>query len=1189
MSMDLDLPCDIRRPEARRSTSLRSLDMRERAESGSELASPTSQGRVRIHSDVKLSTQVSFHVIEKGTQPGDEVRAVGSHPALGSWDPLHGHRLVTDERIFPCWVSAEPVTIESASKVEYKYVITSSEGAVRSWEGREDNRSFTASGEELVLEDDNGLHRYKTGVLEDPSEEPFSPNYTCMDSPAAIDADTRLAYVRHLDPPDYTFEEHFSVYMVSLRLPVRVKRVVEGKNVKFEVDDTPPTDGRNFAFLPLMQELKKKMNRKVVCVGWPGINVSDKEKPALERVLKRYDCIPVFPPQVEFERFVHFCATFIWPVFHDVMHAFQTSNPRLFDESGWAAYQQINNFFANAVLPYTHESDIVWIHDYHLMMTPTFISKKFRLANIGFFLHTPWPSSDSFKSLPVREELLSGLLCADQIGFQFFPYARNFLVALKRIRGLDPTFRAGGFITVEYGGRDIMVKIAHFVYPYKQTLELLEDPRIAEKTAEVRKLFEGKTVFACMDREDGLSGLLPKFRAFKKFLAAFPEHQGKVVLVQYCSQYSDGSYEGSCNLLNPQTLRDQADAFIVEKEDGSLAIEQKEGHTPEVFLRLNVLSRLDRLALFRAANVLLDTSVKAGLNLMPFEFIAAHNDDTENHAVSIVSTFSGCSRVLRGANKVNPWNTGELVSACDRALKLSPAEKEDSWHQNIIYAAGACPMDWFEGFMMDLRRARKTESMLIQTIGFGAKIRHVCVDQSFSKLPFDEVVKAYKMSRNRVIFLDNEGTLAADKRKIFRNYGAPEGDVDTLKSRGSPPSPQILDCLQALCADPSNTVVILSGRNREMMEDWFGPIDNLGLAAERGFYYKLPVVTGQHWHCMVQEPDNTWKSYAFEIMRQFVKRTQGSFIENKGSALVWQYRAADQHFGSWQAKELSCHLKELLFGFDVDVNEGKGYVEVKLRGIDKGRAAQKVLHKVGSVFGDADFILCIGDDRSDEDMFEAINLLIEESEANDACSQLSTTDPDDSPESPRNQEPPKIGSGGTPSQDSLAGGSGSWGGSMTGLGLSLKRFSSGSGSKEGLSGSLSHALSGSMSGGLGGGLGRRNLRSASFTRGAPQGGSSFRDLAGLVGCGTIDEGGGIRPGRPRFYTCTVGQKPSAAKFYVDDVDEVSELLQCMREIAERRPSRNAALDANSRTWSGPYHSLVRGGKAPKANGRMPSF
>mmetsp|Transcript_73598 Transcript_73598/g.204527 ORF Transcript_73598/g.204527 Transcript_73598/m.204527 type:complete len:1125 (+) Transcript_73598:84-3458(+) len=1082
----------------------------------------TDQGQ-SVKKTERLDTKVYFHASYAEVSFGEVVVVVGDHEAIGAWDVSKGVTLTTNEDIFPCWISVEPISVELHAKVEYKYVVVSASGELRAWEEYTGNRQFVASGQEMTIEDDGGLYRQKTHNVEtdDDDEQPGAIMRTKTPMVQQMDKDQRLAFVRELESR-VTIDVNTTVFMVTLKLPIKVAKNEKGK---FEVVASGPSDGRNFAFVPLMQELRKKTRARVVLVGWPGIHPDPRDRPQIERLLQQHDCIPVFPPQQEFEKYLSFCTNFLWPVFHDVMHHFQTTNPRPFDEKGWAAYSHMNIFFANTVVPHTHDSDLIWVHDYHLLMMPTFISKRYHMANIGFFLHTPFPSSDSFKSLPVREELLSGMLCADQVGFQFFTYARNFLVSVKRIYGLDPTFRAGGFMGIEYNGRPVMIKVAHFVYPFKDTQVALRSDDVLRKTAEVRKLFEGKTVFACMDRCDGLSGLLPKFRAFKRFLKEHEQFRGKAVLVQYVFGSPSG-YMGEASLV--EALQSQADAFLVRKDDGSLHIERnskggggsEEPESLDIHLMFDKpeqpVQRTDRLALFKAADVLLDACVKDGLNLMPFEFITAHSDDEEQRSVVIVSEFSGCSRVLLGSLRINPWNASELVNACERALTMAPSERKERVESNTLYCSENSPMDWFEDFMADLRRARKKEGIRIENIGFGAKVRPVCVGQDFVKLPFGEVLRAYKQSKNRVFFLDNEGTLAADKRKVFRQYGVPTGHVDDLKSHGSAPNEQVIECLQTLCADNThNTVVILSGRNREMLEEWFSDVKRIGLAAERGFYYKLPLATDDQWHCMVQNPDYTWKSYAFEIMRQFVKRTQGSFIENKGSALVWQYRDADQHFGSWQAKELSSHLKELLFGFDVEIDNGKGYVEVKLRGIHKGVAVTKVLSKVAQIVGEVDFVLCLGDDRSDEAMFDALNQFVDPSEeGKDNASQLSTTDGDSDSTSDRvNDAPDKV--------SSLHGG-----------------FASMAGAKKGF-GKFSGSLSGDVSGGL-----------AGLASGADDSASS----------------GKLR----RFFACTVGRKPSSARFYVDDTDEVSELLMSLKSAAERRSTKASPQEflPSPHTWCG---------------------
>lgn len=1074
-----------------------------------------------LPSKAALKTRVYFHGCWDGTGFGETIRVVGSHPSLGDWNPAGALSLETNEDIFPCWISTDPIFVDLHAQVEYKYVLVGPEGQLIAWEDYTGNRRFVASGTEMTIEDDEGLYRQRTNQEEEEDEEDDEGMHMKVRTPAVnkMSKEQKLAFVKELEGR-VSIDSNDTIFMVAFQLPLKV---VRGKEGGWTVEGKAPMDGRNFAFLPLLQELRRKRNLRVVCIGWPGIHVeNDREQHEIECLLVQHDCIPVFPPRQEFENFISFCTTFLWPVFHDVMLFFQTANPRPFNEQGWAAYTFINNEYARAVVRHSHESDLIWIHDYHLLMTPTFISRKVIKANIGFYLHTPFPSSDSFKSLPVREELLSGMLCADQLGFQFFAYARSFLVSIKRIYGLDPTFRAGGFVGLEYNGRLIMIKVAHFPYPFRDTQQLVMGEGVTKKAVEVKALFPGKTVFASMDRCDNLSGLVPKFRAFKRFLREHPNYRGKAVLVQYCFESAAG-YEGTSTLL--ESLRSQADAFLRSDEQGGIKVVEKPDGSPgsggqaDIYLRIEKMDRTERLALFRAADVLLDTSVKAGLNLMPFEFITAHHDDKEKSSGLIVSEFSGCSRVLLGSLRINPWNTSEVVSACDKALTMAESERKERLESNLVYASENSPMEWFEDFLTDLRRAQKKEGTRIEHIGFGAKLRAVVVNENFRKLDQNEVLWGYRNSKNRLLFLDNEGTLAADKRNIYREYGAPKGDVSDLKSHGSSPDEHVLQCLRTLCADSRNTVVILSGRKRGMMEEWFGTVQKIGLAAERGFYYKLPLATGDQWNCMTDKPDSTWKPYAFEIMRQFVKRTQGSFIEDKGSALVWQYRDADQHFGSWQAKELSSHLKELLFGFEVDVIDGKGYVEVKLRGVNKGVAVTRILAKVAQTFGDVDFVLAIGDDRSDEDMFEAVNQFIDPSEATvDDASQLSTTDG----ESHSDSDP------GRTDFQFRSMGSGD-------LGPKLKKTMTGDG------------------GGMGSKV-RKGLSSLSS--------SVAGDLRNLGG--NFNAGDDAAPSQRRFFTCTVGRKPSAAKFFLDDVEEVSDLLSTLKsqhdKLREAPPSYH--------TWSG---------------------
>eukprot|EP00919_Chromeraceae_sp_WS-2016_P046939 GHVR01111332.1.p1 GENE.GHVR01111332.1~~GHVR01111332.1.p1 ORF type:complete len:453 (-),score=105.52 GHVR01111332.1:662-2020(-) len=332
-----------------------------------------------------------------------------------------------------------------------------------------------------------------------------------------------------------------------------------------------------------------------------------------------------------------------------------------------------------------------------------------------------------------------------------------------------------------------------------------------------------------------------------------------------------------------------------------------------------------------------------------------------------MSEFSGSSIPLKSPVIVNPWGTHLVAVALERVVRrVWQFEDGELFIRDLEYICSGSTQQWAEEMLLDLRRARKKEQLTITSFGFGAGFRVLGWDQHFRQLDVRQVVRAYKTSRRRLFLFDHEGTLAP----VYK-----EGGDEGLCAVGVGPSESVKSLLCSLCADPGNTVVILSGRDRNSLEEWFGCIPNIGLCAEHGFYFKVPATTGDTWYCLSLNVDLSWKELALELMAQYVRRTQGAVLENKGSSLVFQYRESDPDLGQWQAQELHNHLSEMLFQYRVSIMSGKGYTEVKLKGVDKGVCVHKLVAKLIRVGGDIDMVLAMGDDRSDEDMFGSINRL----------------------------------------------------------------------------------------------------------------------------------------------------------------------------------------------------------------------
>lgn len=1062
-----------------------------------------------------IFTKVYFRYLEPAAQFGETVHVVGNAAELGSWDPSAAPALATNEENFPCWTSSDPVLLPLNKPVEYKYAIRDQAGNIVRWSGL-GNRRIVPTGPTMTVEDDDGHYRQivlRKGLeLQTQGGKSFDQSTATYQQRYA----EKLELIASLEPSEL-LSKNDTVVFISLQLPLKA---VKDSNGQWSV--TPS----NAAFLPSL--FRGKLNYRVMCVGWPGVHVeSPEEEKKISDMLYQHDCIPVFPPRDEFEQYMEFCSTFMWPVFHDVMHFvhLDKSGSQALPERQWAAYQRVNALYANAVVHNLHEEDLLWIQDFHLLLLPQYITRKHRRANVGLFLHCPFPSLQVFQTLPVREQLVHGMLCCDMIGFQFFAYVRNFLIVIKRVLGIDHACRPGGYLELEYSGRKIMIRVGHVPLAYEETVKVLNGPVVKQKSSELERLLSDKIVFAGVDRCGRLSGLMLKMKAFRLFLQRNPQYQGKVVLVQYAKPFKGIQAEQI-----GEALKDIADVLITSNGDG-MKVKFKEspetGHH-DIYVRVEDTSREDRLTLWRRANVMIETSLKDGLNLMPFEYVACHENGEDPTRVTIVSEFSGCSRVLQGAIRVNPWNAEALVAAMYKALTMKSEERRDRFALSLSYTCELSPVKWAEEYICDLRRARKKEDMTFHTVGFGANMRILGMDLDFRKLSVDDVVWGYRNSFTRVFLLDNEGTLAPDI--VYREYGAPTGKIEDLQSHGCAPSPLVIELLKELCRDSRNTVVILSGRDRQQLESWFGEVENLGLAAEHGFYYRLPTLTGDQWYCISHNPEASfvWKPIAFDIMKQFVTRTQGSFIENKGSALVWQYRDADPEFGAWQSQELSSALGAMLFGYPVQIAEGKGYVEVKLLNCNKGVAVAKVLSKVATVKREADFVLCLGDDRSDEPMFEVIKQFLQDDPlADDTASTTPSTTEGSESATDRELTPPQR-SYNTHHWDRRS------------LGLPRARSSGGWGSPGR------------------GGRGCHRRAQTCFP------GSIATDLAALGGSvfneadsGSCDEGS-QREEQRRYFTCTVGKKPSEARFYLDDADEVSELLSALK-VASQKPSREYPL------------------------------
>ncbi|CAM6072530.1 unnamed protein product [Sphagnum tenellum] len=739
-------------------------------------------------------------------------------------------------------------------------------------------------------------------------------------------------------------DNEYRMLLVGHMLPLIATRSTDDQGWIFSWDE-------DSLLLQLKAGLPREM--EVIYIGCLKVDVGTAEQDEVAAtLLENFNCVPAFLPLDVRTRYYHgFCKQTLWPLFHYMMPLSPEHGGR-FNRSFWQAYVSVNKIFADKVMEViSPDDDYVWIHDYHLMVLPTFLRKRFNKVRLGYFLHTPFPSSEIYRTLPMRDEILRALLNADLIGFHTFDYARHFLSCCSRMLGLAYESKRG-YIGLEYYGRTVGIKILPVGIHMGQLRVGLQLPDTKWRISELQAQFEGKTVLLGMDDMDIFKGIGLKLLALEQLLSQHSTWRGRVVLVQ---------------IANPARGRGKD---VEELQNEAYGIAQRindrfgsEGYNPVLLVERHVPFH-ERIAYYTVADCCVVTAVRDGMNLIPYEYIAcreggsqwdAHivpNPETPKKSMLIVSEFIGCSPSLSGAIRVNPWNIEAVAEAMNLAITLPDSEQHMRHEKHFRFVSTHDVAYWARSFMGDLQRTCKGHARRrCYGIGFGMGFRVVALDPDFRRLRTDLIVSAYKKSSNRAILLDYDGTM-----------------IPQVSINNPTPSSEVLSVLNTLCSDPKNFVVIVSGRGRNILDDCFASCERLGLAAEHGYFYRWQ---REDWDASVVNFE--WKQVVEPLMEQYTESTDGSYIEWKESAMVWHHRDADPDFGSWQAKELLDHLESVLANQPVTVKSGAHIVEVKPQGVSKGVVVEELLAMMALKSAPPDFVLCVGDDRSDEDMFEAIS------------------------------------------------------------------------------------------------------------------------------------------------------------------------------------------------------------------------
>ncbi len=693
--------------------------------------------------------------------------------------------------------------------------------------------------------------------------------------------------------------------IISNRLPITLTEA----NGNYLMHESPGGLATGISsYLSSLKEASKK-DIDSAWIGWPGLEIPTESRAKIDLEFSEKKIFPVYLPKKAMDKFyLGFCNKTIWPLFH----YFPVYS--VYENEMWKTYKYVNEKFFDIVSGVIKKSDIVWIHDYHLMLLPKMLKKKFPDSKIGFFLHIPFPHYEIFRLLPPewRVEILEGILGADLIGFHTHDYTKYFLGCVLRLLGEDNYLG-------EINLKDRIVRADTFPMgiDFCNFEKRSNSKSVKLEIKHIQENFKNQKLILSIDRLDYSKGIKKRLEGYQKFLEENKQWREKVSMLAVIVPSRIGVDKYNDMKMSIDEL--------IGKINGTFG---NINWTPIIYQYKNLPA--DKLsALYKISDVALITPLRDGMNLIAKEYLASKSD---NKGVLILSEMTGASKELGEAIIINPNHIENIAESIKIALEMDENEQIR--------------------INKDMRARLKTNSVENWAFNFISSVIQIKAKQNTfdKKLIDDEIktglLKSFRKSGKKIIFLDYDGTLVP-----FKNEPALAA-----------PDSELMNILENISGMKGVQLVIISGRDKDFLDEHMWKL-NAGFVAEHGVWIKK---RGKKWRLMKQM-DNSWKVQLRPILKKYSNMLSGSFIEEKSHSLVWHYRKSDTLHGEKMANDLLDNLINATANMDVQVMPGNKTVEVRNMGVNKGTAVLS-FHPSENY----DFILSIGDDWTDEDMFKAL-------------------------------------------------------------------------------------------------------------------------------------------------------------------------------------------------------------------------
>lgn len=646
-------------------------------------------------------------------------------------------------------------------------------------------------------------------------------------------------------------------------------------------------------------------------IGWPGIvaeELTPADKAKISRELKKYNCLPIY---LSSELVASFYEGYANDTLWPLFHYFQQS--ATYREDYWRAYKHANELFAKAVLKNADTHATIWVHDYHFLILPGMLRAKQPNLSIGFFLHIPFPSYEVFRLLPERREILEGMLGADLLGFHIYDYARHFLSSCLRMLGAESKYGM-----LDYQDRTVLTDAFPIGIDYKKFTAALETQEVQQEREKIQETHKDQKIIISVDRLDYTKGILERLEAYDLLLQENPRFHKRVVLVMVAVP----------SRTEVQAYRDLRDT--VEQTIGRINGTYGTVDWSPISYQFRNLPFTQIVGLYASADVALVTPLRDGMNLVAKEYVATKR---KTQGMLVLSELAGAIDELPEAIRVNPNNIRSIKNAINQALMMSKKEKKQRLTKMQRRIASYTVQRWAKDFLEQLDTIKKYQSNQQK------KIIH--------KQVTEEIVSSFKAAQKRLVILDYDGTI--------RDF------VSSPHPANAKPSIALKRVLNGIASQKNTTLCIVSGRTRDALDSWFSDMP-VSLAAEHGAWIK----SDAQWKG-TKTKFMQYKPAIIELLCQYAERTAGAEVEVKDFSVVWHYRHVPTELAYIRNINIDRDLQTMLAETDIKVHFGEKIIEVKPESISKGNVVQKLVQSYAP-----DFILCAGDDYTDEDMFAAL-------------------------------------------------------------------------------------------------------------------------------------------------------------------------------------------------------------------------